>query len=163
LERNEPERDLDHAAESEPASAEGAEDAHSGNGSGLALLRAFAGDPRSLRGPRVRKLPGGEAAAEGLLRRGFLEASEVTRRRQARAQKIVAWNPAAAPPPPGAEEDGVWQALPATRGPLPLPALLKAAHASRAVVTRLEKQGRLIIWGEPLTAGGKPGGGGFYP
>src|ERR1700680_3460723 len=75
LEKREREGDCDHDSASESGGAEDAEDAHSGNGGGLALLRAFAGDPRALRGPRLRKLPGGEAAAEGLLRRGFLEAS----------------------------------------------------------------------------------------
>jgi primosomal protein N' (replication factor Y) len=152
LERHERSRDFDHDSESESGGGEDAEDARDGNGAGLAFLRAFVVDPRPLRGPRLRKLPGGEAAAEGLLRRGYLEASEVTRRRQARAQRIVAWNPTAAAPPPGTVEERVWQTLTATRGPLPLPALLKAAQASRALVARLEKQGRLIIWEEALTA-----------
>src|SRR4029077_11356113 len=48
LERNEAERDFDHDSESEPGGGEGAEDAHSGNGSGLAFLRAFVVDPRPL-------------------------------------------------------------------------------------------------------------------
>ncbi len=39
----------------------------------------------------LRRLPGGEAAAARLLRRGQITVREVARRREARTQKIVAW------------------------------------------------------------------------
>jgi len=39
----------------------------------------------------LRRLPGGEAAATRLLRRGQIAVREVARRREARTQKIVAW------------------------------------------------------------------------
>ena len=51
-------------------------------------------EDRPVRADRLRKLPGGEAAAERLLRRRQLEAREVAVHRQARVQKIVAWNAA---------------------------------------------------------------------
>ena len=43
--------------------------------------------------PRLRRIPGGEPAAEQLVRRGYLASREVVRHRKARMQKIVAWNP----------------------------------------------------------------------
>ena len=60
----------------------------------LALLSLMEIEGRPVRADRLHKLPGGEAAAERLLRRRQLEAREVAVRRQARMQKIVAWNTA---------------------------------------------------------------------
>src|SRR5258708_2773544 len=58
----------------------------------LALLSLMEIENRPVRADRLRKLPGGEAAAERLLRRRQLEAREVMVRRHARVQRIVAWN-----------------------------------------------------------------------
>jgi hypothetical protein len=58
----------------------------------LALLSLMEIEGRPVRADRLHKLPGGEAAAERLQRRKQLEAREVAVRRQARMQKIVAWN-----------------------------------------------------------------------
>jgi len=58
----------------------------------LALLSLMEIEGRPVRADRLRKLPGGEAAAERLLRRKQLEAREVAVHRTARMQKIVAWN-----------------------------------------------------------------------
>src|SRR5271170_4354312 len=44
---------------------------------------------------RVKRIKGGEAAAEKLVRLGYLNAREMARRRKTRLQKIVAWNVAA--------------------------------------------------------------------
>ena len=99
----------------------------------------------------VRRLPGGEAAAERFVRRGHLAAREVTRKRKTRTQKIVAWNPAKEEPAANADEKKIREVLTATRGPLPLALLMKKAQVSRAVVQRLEKQGRVLTWEEPLT------------
>ncbi len=60
----------------------------------LALLSLMEIEGRPVRADRLRKLPGGEAAAERLLRRKQLEAREVAVHRSARVQKIVAWNSA---------------------------------------------------------------------
>jgi len=98
---------------------------------------------------RVRRIPGGEAAAERFVRRGYLAARDTTRRRKTRTQKIVAWNPAQSEPPGKEFEQKIFEVLTATRGPLPLTLLLKQANLSRAVIKRLEKKGRLQIWEEP--------------
>ena len=58
----------------------------------LALLSLMEIADRPVRADRLRKLPGGESAAERLLRRRELESREVAVRRHARVQKIVAWN-----------------------------------------------------------------------
>src|SRR5580704_12585471 len=63
----------------------------------LALLSLMEIEGRPVRADRLRKLPGSEAAAERLHRRKQLEAREVAVRRQARGQKIVAWNIAQQP------------------------------------------------------------------
>lgn len=99
----------------------------------------------------VRRWPGGEALAERFIRRGYLAAREIARRRKTRTQKIIAWNPAKDEPSANPAEEKIREVLTATRGPLPLATLMKKAEVSRAVILRLEKQGRLLTWEEPLT------------
>jgi primosomal protein N' (replication factor Y) (superfamily II helicase) len=124
----------------------------------LAILRQFDSQDSSLPSSRLRRVPGGEALAEKLVRRGLLTAQSVVRHRQTRMQKIVAWKAEELPAPrPGnrqmAAEERVRKILTATRGPLPIGLLMKQAHVSRAAINRLEKKGRIITWDEPLTAG----------
>src|ERR1700685_3238976 len=99
----------------------------------------------------VRRLPGGDAAAERFVRRGYLAARDMVHRRKTRSQKIVAWNPAKEEPAANAAEEAVRAVLTATRGPLPLALLTKKAQVSRAMIHRLETQGRVLTWEEPLT------------
>jgi primosomal protein N' (replication factor Y) len=132
----------------------------------LEFLRAFDASgvkERSLPSARVRRLPGGEAAAERFVRRGLLGAREIIRRRKTRVQKIVAWNTANPEPPASVIEGKIHEVLTATRGPLPLNALLAQAAVTRAVVSRLEKKGRLLTWEEPLTADEDPWDTDFAP
>ncbi len=126
----------------------------------LALLSLLEIEGRPVRADRLRKLPGGEAAAERLLRRRQLEAREVAVRRRARAQKIVAWNEAysanSSPASPAAElpekEARVFHVLAEERGPLPLPHLAKLASVSRPLIERMIRQEKLKSWEEPLAA-----------
>jgi primosomal protein N' (replication factor Y) len=127
-------------APSEPESAE------------RAILQSFAAADRPLRAAASRKLPGGEATIERLLRRGWLATQQTARHRKERVQKIIAWNAEAAAEPPSPAEARLRELLTATRGPLPLTLALKQAHVSRAVIARLAKQGRLKTWDEPLAA-----------
>jgi primosomal protein N' (replication factor Y) len=99
----------------------------------------------------VRRWPGGEALAERFIRRGYLAAREIAHRRKTRTQKIIAWNPAKDEASANPAEEKIREVLTATRGPLPLATLMKKAEVSRAVILRLEKQGRLLTWEEPLT------------
>ena len=120
----------------------------------LEFLRRFEGTAEktnTLQSAAVRRLPGGEPAAERFVRRGYLAAREVTHKRKTRTQKIVAWNPSKEEPAANAAEEQIREVLTATRGPLPLALLMKKAQVSRAVVQRLEKQGRVLTWEEPLT------------
>ncbi len=125
----------------------------------LALLSLMEIEGRPVRADRLHKLPGGEAAAERLLRRKQLEAREVAVRRQARVQKIVAWNLAPFENSPQAEacvtlpekEARVFHVLAEERGPLPLPQLAKLARVSRPLVERMIRQEKLKCWEEPLT------------
>jgi primosomal protein N' (replication factor Y) len=129
----------------------------------LALLSLMNIEDRPVRADRLRKLPGGESAAERLLRRRQLEAREVAVHRNARVQKIVAWNSAHGDGPlAGAQTDAVansltekeariFHVLAEERGPLPLPALAKLANVSRSLLERLIRQGKLKSWDEPLT------------
>ena len=125
----------------------------------LALLSLMEIEGRPVRADRLRKLPGGEAAAERLQRRKQLEAREVAVRREARVQKIVAWNAAhfenssetnvTAPLPE--KEARVFHVLAEERGPLPLPQLAKLAKVSRPLVERMIRQEKLKSWEEPLS------------
>ena len=120
----------------------------------LELLRRFVGTGEktsAIQSAAVRRLPGGEAAAERFVRRGYLAARDMVHRRKTRSHKIVAWNPAKQEPAANAAEEAVREVLTATRGPLPLALLTKKAQVSRAVIHRLEKQGRVLTWEEPLT------------
>ena len=128
----------------------------------LALLSLMNIEDRPVRADRLRKLPGGEAAAERLLRRRQLEAREVAVHRNARVQKIVAWNSAHGDGPlADAQTDAVtnsltekeariFHVLAEERGPLPLPALAKLANVSRSLLERLIRHGKLKSWDEPL-------------
>ena len=127
-----------------------------------ALLQLFEVEGKPARRERLRKLPGGEAAAARLIRRGRLEAREVTQHRKARTQKIVAWNAESG----GAIEDGgkpaagcsaagpverIRQVLTATRGPLPVKLLLQQAGVTGGAVQKLIHSGQLKTWEEPAT------------
>ncbi|MFZ0231919.1 MAG: primosomal protein N' [Candidatus Acidiferrales bacterium] len=120
----------------------------------LEFLQVFAvqgAKERTVASARLRRMPGGEAAAEKFVRRGYLGAREVARRRKMRVQQIVAWNAENTAPPANAAEDKIREVLTATRGPLPLNLLLAQASTTRGVVQRLEKCSRLLTWDEPLT------------
>jgi primosomal protein N' (replication factor Y) len=128
----------------------------------LHLLRqlesAGAGSPA-----RTRRAPRDEKAFEKLVRRGYATAREVLRSRRTRTQKIVAWNPANAEIDEVATEKRIREVLTATNGPLPIGFLLAKAQVSRAVIQRLEKNGRLLTWEEPLTLDEDPWDTDFIP
>jgi primosomal protein N' (replication factor Y) len=121
----------------------------------------------SARGPivsaTVRKWPGGEAAAERLVRHGYLVAREVLSHRKMRTQKILAWNPEKTTVAAGEAEKKIHEVLAATRGPLPLGLLAEKAGVSRVVIRRLEKDGRLLSWEEPVTLDEDPWETAFTP
>ena len=124
----------------------------------LALLSLMEIEGRPVRADRLRKLPGGEAAAERLQRRRQLEAREVAVRREARVQKIVAWNAAHYEHSPKADasatlpekEARVFHVLAEERGPLPLPQLARLAKVSRPLIERMIRQEKLKCWEEPI-------------
>jgi primosomal protein N' (replication factor Y) (superfamily II helicase) len=124
----------------------------------LALLSLLEIEGKPVRADRLRKLPGGELAAERLLRRRQLQTREVAVRRQARVQKIVAWNvPAENHSPMAAveaslpeKEARVFHVLAEERGPLPLAQLAKLAKVSRTFIERMIRQDKLQSWEEPF-------------
>lgn len=127
----------------------------------LDLLHRFGED--AIPATCVQRWPGGDAAAEKLVRLGYLAAREVLRRRKTRTQKIVAWNVANAEPTESSAEETIREVLMAIRGPLPLGLLLTKTGKSRAVVERLEKKGRILSWEELLTPGEDPWDTDFIP
>jgi primosomal protein N' (replication factor Y) len=118
----------------------------------LALLSLLEIEVKPIRADRLRRLPGGEAAAERLLRRRQLEAREVVLHRRPRVQSIIAWNSEANTESLGEKEARIRHVLTEERGPLPLPILAKLAHVSRDVLQRLVRKGKLKMWEEPLAA-----------
>jgi primosomal protein N' (replication factor Y) len=130
------------------------------------LLRHFEKSGEPLASAAIRRIPGGEATAEQLVRRGYLAIRDVVRHRKGRTQKIVAWNPANESQPlakADPAEEKVREVLTATSGPLPLHLLIGKASVSRAAVLRLEKKGRLLVWDEPLTPDEDPWDTDFTP
>src|SRR3984885_14761126 len=112
---------------------------------------------------RVKRLKGGEAAAEKLTRLGYLSAREMARRRKTRLQKIVAWNAATDGAPETPSEEKIREVLTATRGPMPWNLLIEQAGVSRSVLQRLEKNGWLQTWEEPIVAEEDPWDTDFTP
>ncbi len=117
----------------------------------LALLSFLEIEGKPIRADRLRRLPGGEAAAERLLRRGQIAAQQVTLHRHARTQKIIAWSKDADSSDLAEKESRIYHVLAEERGSLPLPILAKLARVSRAVIDRMLRMGKLISWEEPLT------------
>ncbi|MFY9530303.1 MAG: primosomal protein N' [Candidatus Acidiferrales bacterium] len=128
-----------------------------------AVLELLECEDRAVPSALIRKIPGGEAAAERLLRRGCLAAQEVMLRRKTRAQKIMAWSASTDEQSASAAEERVREILTTTRGPLPVHLLAKKAGVSPGVILRLEKQGKLSSWEEPLTAEEDPWDTDFIP
>ena len=104
----------------------------------------------ALREIQLRKLPCGEEVVERLRREGILGSREITRQRKPRRQKIAAWRGGAVADS-GASESRVREILSGPRGPLPWGQLQKLAKVSAAVLAKLEKQGCIATWEEPLT------------
>jgi primosomal protein N' (replication factor Y) len=117
------------------------------------LLRHFEKSDEPLKAATVARVPNGAAIAEQLIRQGYLVPRDIVRHRKARTQKIVSWNTAGpeVSTPPTAAEEKIREALAATGAPMPFDLLLAKACVSRSAVLRIEKNGRLLIWEEPLT------------
>ena len=105
---------------------------------------------------KVRRAQGGEAAAEGLIRRGYLAAREIAKTRNTRTQRIVAWTDDPTAAPSNEVESRVREILTAERGPLPAAKLLEEAKITRAVLARMEKSGVVRSWEEPIVPGEDP-------
>ena len=139
------------------------------------MLRLFSERDSPVPSRILRRSPGGEPLAETLVRRGYLASREALHHRKTRMQKIVAWNPSSLEPAGGATagvtggsaarqaEERVRAVLTATLGPVPLGLLLEKAAVSRAVIQRLEKNGNLVTWEEPLTSAEDPWDTDFVP
>jgi primosomal protein N' (replication factor Y) (superfamily II helicase) len=139
--------DAGREALARPESGKGAADAQAAE---RAVLELFVGETEEVSPAKWRKLPGGAEAVERLVACGLLERREVVRHRRERTQKIVAWNPRVAAPGAGAREARLYELLAATRGPLPLTAAAREAGVSRAVILRLAREGRVLVWDEPV-------------
>jgi primosomal protein N' (replication factor Y) len=126
----------------------------------LAFLRRFEDTSEGeevLTAAQVRRMAGGESAAENHIRHGYLAARESAGKRKARTQKIVAWagadEAAVESAGPATEAEArVREILTATRGPLPASKLLAEAKITRGALDKLEKAGRVRTWEEPIVA-----------
>ena len=97
---------------------------------------------------KLKRIMGGEISAQRLARRGLIASLEIILRKRERVQKIISWN--ADSPAEGEREEKIREILTATRGPMPAGTLLQQG-VSRAVLARLEKQHKIVIWDEPFT------------
>lgn len=124
----------------------------------LALLQHVDNSGASKRRKRID-----EAAAEALLRRGYLSARDVLRQRKTRMQKIVSWNRNPDEQSVGQPEKRVREVLADAGAPLPLELLIKKAAVTPLVIKRLETAGMLVTWEEPMTPGEDPWDTDFVP
>lgn len=98
---------------------------------------------------KLERIAGGEAAVARLMRRGIVAARERMERKGERVQKIVSWNEAAIAA--DAKEERVREILTAVRGPSPVATLSKEG-VTRALLARLQENGKVTLWEEPFTA-----------
>jgi primosomal protein N' (replication factor Y) len=124
----------------------------------LALLQHVDNSGASKRRKRID-----EAAAEALLRRGYLSARDVLRQRKTRMQKIVSWNRNSDEQHVGQPEKRVREVLADAGAPLPFELLIKKAAVTPPVIKRLETAGMLVTWEEPITPGEDPWDTDFVP
>ena len=113
-----------------------------------AVLEAIVETGGEVTGARLERLlrhDGLEGAIERLMARRFLEMRETAVRRRSRGQKIVAWKSDAEAD--GETENRVRDAL-LVAGALPVVVAARQAGASRAVIERLARQGKLESWEE---------------
>ena len=102
---------------------------------------------------QTKRIAGGDAAADRLVRAKRLAWSDVLLQRKTRTQKIVAWkNAARSATAPALDEKSarIREALTEFGGPMQLPILLERAKVTKRAVENLEAAGNLIIWEEPL-------------
>ncbi len=118
----------------------------------LAVLDGAKASDKQWTSARTRKISGGEAAADRLVRAGRQTWSDVLLRRKLRTQKIVAWKNAGRSNSAALDEKSarVREALIESGGPLQLPVLLERAQVTKRIIEKLESAGLLIIWEEPL-------------
>ncbi len=120
----------------------------------LAVLDGAKDASKPFTSAQTRRISGGDAAADRLVRAKRLEWSDVLLHRKLRTQKIVAWKSAAraatAPSQLNEKEARVREALSEFGGPMPLPLLLERAQVTKRIVEKLESAGQLILWEEPL-------------
>lgn len=101
---------------------------------------------------QIRRIAGGDAAADRLVRAKRLEWSDILLQRKTRTQKIVAWKNAARTTAPALDEKStrIREALIEFGGPMQLPVLIERAKVTKRAVENLESAGHVVIWEEPL-------------
>src|ERR1700690_53242 len=102
---------------------------------------------------QIRRIAGGDAAADRLVRAKRLEWSDILLQRKTRTQKIVAWKNAARTTAPALDEKStrIREALIEFGGPMQLPVLIERAKVTKRAVENLESAGHVVIWEEPLS------------
>jgi primosomal protein N' (replication factor Y) (superfamily II helicase) len=119
----------------------------------LAVLDGAKDSGKPWTSAQTKRIAGGDAAAERLVRAKRLVWSDVILQRKTRTQKIVAWkNAARSTVAPALDEKSsrIREALTEFGGPMQLPILLERAKVTKRAVENLEAAGNLIIWEEPL-------------
>jgi primosomal protein N' (replication factor Y) len=107
------------------------------------------------------------SALQKLQRRGLIEIREIVKGRERKTQRVIAWKSASAEGGAakslGEKEERIRNLLAAERGPLPLPQLLKLAQVTRSVIERMQRDGFLESWEEPMDPAEDPFDAGYTP
>src|SRR5579862_296246 len=129
------------------------------------ILRLLAESDEPVGSARIKKIRNGGESVARLIRAKRVQWIDVMLKRHLRSQKIVSWNEGAAGEAgvglvggtgskiskQREKEERVREVLRAAGAPMAMGVLLEKAQVTRAVVDRLEKQGRVTTWEEPLT------------
>jgi primosomal protein N' (replication factor Y) len=132
------------------------------------ILRMLGESDEPVSSTKIKKIRNGGEAVARLIRARRVQWNDVMLKRHLRSQKIVDWNEAVgagAAAGAGAvsaasgkvsrqqeKEERVREVLIAAGAPLTMAMLLEKAQVTRAVVDRLEKQGRVTSWEEPVAS-----------
>ena len=105
------------------------------------------------------------AMLQRMQQRGLIEIQESLLGKKRKSQTVVAWKgPATGSGEKlGEKEERVRALLETERGPLPLPQLLKLAHASRSLIDRMLCDALLESWEEPIDPAEDPFDAGYAP
>ncbi|HXY24453.1 MAG TPA: primosomal protein N' [Candidatus Acidoferrum sp.] len=145
----------------------GGELSHGLNGAEREFLARLRKRNGALPSSSAAKLGLGFSALQKLRHLGLIEICEHIQEKKRKTQRVIAWKAGASESeskdPLTEKEERIRLLLETERGPLPLPQLLKLAHVGRSIIDRMQREGLLESWEEPIDPAEDPFDRGYTP